>query len=570
MIQIQPKYMFLVIFITVFISKNLAQNPPQLSNMGAQISVKSGFISVKGDVHNYQNGQIDNSDTIFFTGNWQNYVSQPFSSTVNNQGWVKMVGQNQQIGGNFPSNFYHLQLLNRAVKSALVDVHIYKQLWLNDCELAANNQNIIVFNTDLAAVQTGFNNIWGFVSNLTNGGLQRFTNQNGDYFFPMGAANVPNSVFRPVFLTPTISVLSSHKVGFFNQDATNQGFDRSQKEFSICDINERFFHKIQHTGAVNPVQVPVFTNILLDTVLDGSFGSLGAWENSSIWKEKSLLNAAFNPIYNLNSYKTDIAINYPDANYQPVALANVAPAIDLQLSANPICASDSLIATANGDFPTFDFFVDSFLLQSDINNIFSTRLNQGFSTVWVVGTNGVCGRTSALDSVEVFAAAVAQVSNDTIIVSGTNANLQASGGIFYDWFPTDALSCTNCPNPTANPDSTTVYIVKVENLDGCAAYDTVIVTVKNDVENILFIPNVLTPNSDGKNDTWFIKNIELFPSNKVRIINRWGDVVFVSERYNNDFDGRFSGGLLPAGTYYYIIDLGAGWGVFKGDVTIIR
>ena len=175
-----------------------------------------------------------------------------------------------------------------------------------------------------------------------------------------------------------------------------------------------------------------------------------------------------------------------------------------------------------------------------------------------------------MDTVEILPAAVAQASNDTIIVTGTDAYLSAVGGNFYDWLPTVSLSCTNCPNPTARPDTTTAYIVQVENLDGCVAYDTVVVTVKNDVENILFIPNVLTPNGDGKNDTWFIKNIELFPSNKVRIVNRWGDVVFMGEYYNNDFDGRFSGGLLPAGTYYYIIDLGAGWGIFKGDVTIIR
>ena len=110
----------------------------------------------------------------------------------------------------------------------------------------------------------------------------------------------------------------------------------------------------------------------------------------------------------------------------------------------------------------------------------------------------------------------------------------------------------------------------MENIEGCIVVDTMQVVVREAVADILFIPNVLTPNADGKNDTWFIQNIELFPSNKVRIVNRWGDNVYQSQYYNNEWDGTFSGGKLPAGTYYYILDLGDGWGIFKGDVTIIR
>ncbi|MDC0231394.1 gliding motility-associated C-terminal domain-containing protein, partial [Aureispira] len=88
--------------------------------------------------------------------------------------------------------------------------------------------------------------------------------------------------------------------------------------------------------------------------------------------------------------------------------------------------------------------------------------------------------------------------------------------------------------------------------------------------NILFIPNVLTPNNDGFNDTWFVKNIHLFPKNAVTIVSRWGDVVYSTNNYQNNWSGNYGSGLLPSGTYYYILDLGGSWGVFKGDVTILR
>jgi gliding motility-associated-like protein len=90
------------------------------------------------------------------------------------------------------------------------------------------------------------------------------------------------------------------------------------------------------------------------------------------------------------------------------------------------------------------------------------------------------------------------------------------------------------------------------------------------IEEATFMGVWFDYNNDGYNDSWRIENIQLFPSNRVLIVNRWGDVVYQSDFYNNDWDGSFGGGLLPAGTYYYVLDLGQGWGIFKGDVTIIR
>ena len=107
-------------------------------------------------------------------------------------------------------------------------------------------------------------------------------------------------------------------------------------------------------------------------------------------------------------------------------------------------------------------------------------------------------------------------------------------------------------------------------MEGCFDTLSVFVEVRERVDDILFIPNVLTPNGDGFNDSWEIRNISLFPKNSVRILNRWGDQVYSTNNYTNNWDGSYGNGLLPAGTYYYILDLGGSWGVFKGDVTILR
>jgi len=74
----------------------------------------------------------------------------------------------------------------------------------------------------------------------------------------------------------------------------------------------------------------------------------------------------------------------------------------------------------------------------------------------------------------------------------------------------------------------------------------------------------VTPNDDGTNDTWIIKGIERYPLNNVSIFNRYGDLVYEVEGYNNSTNvwngksnkGIFSGTSLPDGSYFYVVKVG--------------
>jgi len=86
----------------------------------------------------------------------------------------------------------------------------------------------------------------------------------------------------------------------------------------------------------------------------------------------------------------------------------------------------------------------------------------------------------------------------------------------------------------------------------------------------LFIPNLFTPNGDGNNDAFEIRGLELFAQNDLIIVNRWGNQVYKSNNYRNDWTGEG----LNEGTYYYILrvkeNTGSEWQVFKGYITLIR
>lgn len=85
------------------------------------------------------------------------------------------------------------------------------------------------------------------------------------------------------------------------------------------------------------------------------------------------------------------------------------------------------------------------------------------------------------------------------------------------------------------------------------------------ISNQVAIPNSFTPNGDGKNDLFVIKGLEGFPDSDLKIFNRWGNEVFASNAYTNDWDG----GDAPDGVYFYVLKLKNGQD-HKGDITIRR
>lgn len=85
------------------------------------------------------------------------------------------------------------------------------------------------------------------------------------------------------------------------------------------------------------------------------------------------------------------------------------------------------------------------------------------------------------------------------------------------------------------------------------------------------IPNIFTPNGDGKNDTWKITWLaHKYPNCLLNIYNRNGLIVFSSRGYASEWDGTYNNVAVPAGTYYYLINPNNSKPVMSGYVVIIR
>lgn len=107
------------------------------------------------------------------------------------------------------------------------------------------------------------------------------------------------------------------------------------------------------------------------------------------------------------------------------------------------------------------------------------------------------------------------------------------------------------------PGIYTVTLV-IENSEGCLAATTRTIEVVDEPFGI--IPQLVSPNGDGKNETFEIKGIQQFTNSELQIFNRWGNKVYSMKNYDNSFDGTANfksvNGKLPTGTYFFILSLG--------------
>jgi gliding motility-associated-like protein len=105
--------------------------------------------------------------------------------------------------------------------------------------------------------------------------------------------------------------------------------------------------------------------------------------------------------------------------------------------------------------------------------------------------------------------------------------------------------------------------------NNCAVKDSLEMEPVN--ETCLVIPNAISPNDDNINDIWNIGMKELYPQMEVKVFNRWGELLWKSEKgYPNPWDGRSKGTRLPIDSYHYIIELNNGTKPLIGNVTIVR
>ena len=161
--------------------------------------------------------------------------------------------------------------------------------------------------------------------------------------------------------------------------------------------------------------------------------------------------------------------------------------------------------------------------------------------------------------------------NDTIAIRGTPHQMLASGGVNYEWTPSTPLNLSTIANPLATLFNDQRFVVKVTDIGGCIGYDSVYVQIYDGPA--YYVPNTFSPNGDGINDVFRAIPVGISYTEWFRVFNRFGELVFETNKWLKGWDGTYLGKKQSPGVYVWIVkgmDKNGRKVEMKGTVMIIQ
>jgi gliding motility-associated-like protein len=166
---------------------------------------------------------------------------------------------------------------------------------------------------------------------------------------------------------------------------------------------------------------------------------------------------------------------------------------------------------------------------------------------------------------------IAFAGNDTNAVYGIVHQLSATGGINYLWSPAGSLNNPFLQSPLATLYADTYFTVVVSDATGCKKTDDIFVKVYKGPT--YYVPNSFTPNGDNLNDIFRPLAVGINATEYFRIFNRYGQLIYQTNKWMQGWDGTYKGQKAPAGNYVWMIKGKAYTGAviqMKGSVILLR
>ncbi|MFM2192894.1 MAG: hypothetical protein RLZZ118_1851, partial [Bacteroidota bacterium] len=248
----------------------------------------------------------------------------------------------------------------------------------------------------------------------------------------------------------------------------------------------------------------------------------------------------------------------------------ILPVANLSISGDSLlCAGDTILLYANGA-TSYQWSPANLIISQIASGIVTSPLVSTIYTVSAVDNNNCKSSKTVNIIVDQIPNLQLTKSND-LQCAQTSSLLQASGALSYVWSPSATLNSATISNPTATPTATTTYSVLASGM-ACITIDSITVKVFNSIAEKTFVPSVFSPNGDGLNDCFTPISKSNFVNYSLKIYNRWGELVYLSNNANDCWDGQQKNGQIEIGTYFYILNAktecsSIDW---KGDITLIK
>lgn len=221
----------------------------------------------------------------------------------------------------------------------------------------------------------------------------------------------------------------------------------------------------------------------------------------------------------------------------------------INLANYPLVCNDTLIMTSNNGVNTGGWSVEGNpnaninFVTNDVNT--TVYINDYIGTLGLIYSEDVCNdadttyvQFSRYPWTQIF---------DSLLCSGEIYVMEAIAGTqntSYTWN-------TGESGPVISVTEEGTYIVTVENVCGIYSDEAFVQFIVCDLD----VPNVFTPNGDGANDFFELKEFQGLADFSIVIFNRWGNVVQEYNAANFQWDGRDKSGTeLGEGVYFYRVE----------------
>lgn len=179
----------------------------------------------------------------------------------------------------------------------------------------------------------------------------------------------------------------------------------------------------------------------------------------------------------------------------------------------------------------------------------------GQSTTYQVTITDTCGNTATGLVAVIVTQPTASFTYSFVTANSVDFMQTSSPVVSYYWDFGDGNTSTQAnPNHTYPNDQTYYFTVMlvVTDANGCSDTITEVVTIYPDF--YFYTPNTVTPNGDGKNDTYTASGMGILEF-QMMIFNRWGEMIFKSIDINQGWDGKYKGDLVQEDTYVAVFDI---------------
>jgi len=264
-----------------------------------------------------------------------------------------------------------------------------------------------------------------------------------------------------------------------------------------------------------------------------------------------------------------------------LTIEETAPTISFEEDLIEVCEGDLIELTAFLDNEAYQSLVwtggnDGFQNANSLTTTYQTEMGEtGMFDLEFTVTTGCHEVVSSLNLIvhPMVEVNILAGQENISMPEGSSIGLQASGDFDenYVWSPSEGLSCTDCANPIASPEESTVYYVT--STAECS--DTARIQVVVEEGDALLLPTAFSPNADGNND-YFHPLGQGYEVTGFKVFNRYGQLVFEGQGKDMlGWDGYFNGKQQENGVYtficqYYLIDEPEYPKQKEGNVTLVR